>query len=124
MEFVIFIAFGEPDEPQFRENIAEFQRKALKEISDREDSKLECARLAPSSTNSQPWYFTHEGDVLHVFCSEAGFLRHKLLGSMNKIDMGIALAHLYLENAETFRFFRTEPGRTPEGYGYIGSINI
>ena len=124
MEFVIFIAFGIPEEAQFRKDTAEFQRKALTEISDQEDPRLECARLAPSSTNSQPWYFTHEDDLIHVFCSEAGFLRHKLLGSMNRIDIGIALAHLYLEKPEAFRFFHAEPQNKPKGYRYTGSIAL
>jgi nitroreductase len=124
MEFVIFIAFGIPEETQFRSGIAEFQRKSLAEIADLEEPRLECARLAPSSTNSQPWYFTHEGDTIHAFCCEAGFLRNKLLGNMNRIDMGIALAHLYLENAETFRFFSAEPKDIPKGYRYTGSVTL
>ena len=123
MEFVIFIAFGTPAEPLCREQ-KEFKRKPMAQISDREDPRLECARLAPSSTNSQPWYFTHQEDVIHVFCNEAGFLRHKLLGSMNRIDMGIALSHLYLENAETFRFFSEEPNDIPKGYRYTGSFTL
>lgn len=124
MEFVIFIAFGIPEENICRKELAEFLRKSLSEISDKEDPRLECARLAPSSTNSQPWYFTHEGDIIHAFCCEAGFLRHKLLGSMNRIDMGIALAHLYLENEDTFRFFSTEPKDIPKGHRYTGSLSI
>ena len=123
MEFVIFIAFGLPDESQWR-SLPEFRRKTLAEISDQEDPRLECARLAPSSTNSQPWYFTHEQNLIHAYCCEAGFLRHKMLGNMNRIDMGIALAHLYLENKETFRFFATEPANTPEGYRYTGSVSL
>lgn len=122
MEFVIFIAFGHPEEPAIRTELSQFQRKALVEISDREDSRLECARLAPSSTNSQPWYFTHEGEIIHAFCCEAGFVRHKLLGSMNRIDMGIALSHLYLENRNTFRYFTAEPESLPKGYRYCGSF--
>ena len=124
MEFVIFIAFGSPDEPQFRNSAAEFRRKALSEITDREDPRLECARLAPSSTNSQPWYFTHEENVIHAYCCEAGFLRHKFLGNMNRIDMGIALAHIYLENIDTFRFFETKPKNSPKGYRYTGSFSL
>ena len=124
MEFVIFIAFGIPEEMQFRRDASEFQRKALSEITDREDARLECARLAPSSTNSQPWFFTHEGATIHAFCSEAGLLRHKLLASMNRIDMGIALAHLYLENQATFRFFYAEPTDTPKGFRYTGSFTL
>ena len=121
MEFVIFLAFGTPAEPLERA-LSDFKRNPLGQISDQPDPKLECARLAPSSTNSQPWYFTHEGDLIHAFCCEAGFLRHKLLGSMNRIDMGIALAHLYLENRDTFRFFETKPLNIPKGYRYTGSI--
>lgn len=124
MEFVIFIAFGFPEEEQFRKSVSEFQRKTLAQISDQEDPKLECARLAPSSTNSQPWYFTHEEGVIHTFCSEAGFLRHKLLGNMNRIDMGIALAHLYLENRETFRYFQSIPKEAPKGFRYTGSCSL
>lgn len=124
MEFVIFIAFGIPEEESCRKELSEFQRKPLSEITDKEDSRLECARLAPSSTNSQPWYFTHEGDTVHAFCCEAGFLRHKLLGSMNRIDMGIALAHLYLENPDSFRFFEAEPKEVPKGYRYFGSLSL
>lgn len=123
MEFVIFIAFGEPAEPLDRE-LGDFKRNSLDKITDREDRKLECARLAPSSTNSQPWYFTHEGDVIHAFCNEAGILRHAMLGNMNRIDMGIALAHLYVENPDTFRFFEAAPKDTPKGYRYTGSIKF
>lgn len=123
MEFVIFIAFGKPAEPLCRER-SDFNRKSLAEITDVEDPRLECARLAPSSTNSQPWYFTHEGDHIHVFCNEAGILRHAMLGNMNRIDMGIALGHLYMENKETFRFFETTPKDTPKGCRYTGSIVI
>lgn len=124
MEFVIFIAFGVTEEILCRNSVEEFNRKALSEISDQEDHKLECARLAPSSTNSQPWYFTHEGKTIHAFRSEAGLLRHKLLENMNRIDMGIALSHIYLENQQTFRFFKKKPMHTPKGYQYTGSFTI
>lgn len=123
MEFVIFLAFGKPAEPLCRE-LSEFNRKPLTEIADRDDPRLECARLAPSSTNSQPWYFTHEGDTIHAFCCEAGLLRHALLGNMNRIDMGIALAHLYLENQISFRYFCIEPQDIPKGYRYTGSFTL
>ena len=123
MEFVILLAFGYPAE-DLRQNAGQFHRKALSEISDREDPLLEPARLAPSSTNSQPWFFTHEGDAIHAFCSRGGILKHKMLGTMNRIDMGIALAHLYVANSERFRFFQTENVNAPEGYAYTGSFAL
>ena len=124
MEFVIFIAFGHPEGKYLRENLTQFKRKPMTEITDREDPRLEPARLAPSATNSQPWYFTHEGETIHAFCSEAGLLRHKMLGNMNRIDMGIALAHLYITNPETFRFEYCPPANTPKGHRYTGSITL
>lgn len=123
MEFVILLAFGTPKEPLSRE-MRKFNRKTMAEISDREDKKLECVRVAPSSTNSQPWYFTHEGETIHAFRSEAGLLRHAMLGTMNRIDMGIALAHLYVENKESFRYFSAEPTQIPAGHCYTGSFTL
>ena len=123
MEFVILLAIGTPKESLPRDR-RKFMRKTMEEISDRFDERLECARVAPSSTNSQPWLFTHEGDVIHSFRSGAGILRHAMLGTMNKIDMGIALAHLYVENPDTFRYFIARPTQIPAGYSYSGSFSI
>jgi nitroreductase len=123
MEFVILLAFGTPKETLSKET-RKFNRKTMAEISDREDKKLECVRVAPSSTNSQPWYFTHEGETIHAFRSEAGLLRHAMLGIMNRIDMGIALAHLYVENKECFRYFTAEPTQIPAGHCYTGSFTL
>ena len=123
MEVVILLPFGTPKEPLPQEK-RKFSRKTMEEITDHPDTRLECARVAPSSTNSQPWYFTHEGQVIHAFRSEAGLLRHAMLGTMNRIDIGIALAHLYVENADTFRYFSAEPANLPEGFAYTGSITL
>lgn len=123
LEFVILLAFGHPAE-ELRQGAGDFRRKALSEIADREDPALEPARLAPSSTNSQPWYFTHEGDAVHAFCSKGGVLKHEMLGAMNRIDMGIALAHMYVANPHTFRFFHAPQTPAPEGYAYTGSFGV
>lgn len=125
MHFVILLAFGYPEEGEaLRQEPAQFRRRSLQEMSDREDVRLEPARLAPSSTNSQPWFFTHEGDTIHAFRSEAGLLRHKMLGTMNRIDMGIALAHLSVANPDTFRFYVAESKPALEGYSYCGSFTL
>jgi len=122
MEFVILLAFGYPAAPEYRQGPRDFNRRSLSQISDWEDPRLESARLAPSSTNSQPWFFTHKDDVIRAHCSQAGLLRHKTLGYMNRIDMGIALGQLYVANRETFRFFREEDPEVPKGYQYTGSV--
>ena len=124
MEFVILLAFGYPDGDAAKKGPSQIRRKSLAEIADREDPRLEPARRAPSSTNSQPWQFFHREQTIDAYCSQAGKLRHKLLGEMNKIDMGIALAHMYVENPDTFRFFREEDPPEYPDYGYIGSFTI
>lgn len=122
MEFVILLGFGYPEGEQYRK-LDQFQRKPMEEISDTDDARLEPARLAPSSTNSQPWYFTHGEDTIHAYCSRKGLIRHVGLGAMNRIDMGIALAHLYTANPDTFRFFRV-PAPAVKDCDYIGSFTL
>ena len=114
MKFVIMMAFGYPKGDQLRHDLKGFKRKSLEQIADRVDPKLEPARLAPSAVNSQPWYFTHEGNTIHVHCNKKG----------TRLDAGIALAHLYLTNEDSFRFFKAENVRKLNGYHYIGSCEL
>ncbi len=117
MKFVIMLAFGYPKGDPLRRDGKGFKRKTLDQISDVPDVRLEPARLAPSSVNSQPWYFTHEADTLHVYRGGRPIAEY-----MNSIDTGIALAHLYVTNEDTFRFQKLENAPPIAGYEYIGSI--
>ena len=114
MKFVIMLAFGYPKGDQLRHDLKGFKRKPLAQITDSVDSRLEPARLAPSAVNSQPWYFTHEGNAIHVHCSQKG----------SRLDAGIALSHLYVANEDTFRFFKAENVPAVTGYRYIGSCEL
>ncbi len=112
MQFVIMLAFGYPKGDQLRRELKDFKRKSLEQITDKADPRLEPARMAPSAVNSQPWYFTHEGDIIHVYCSKKG----------SRLDAGIALAHLYVTNMERFIFFKAAQPTDLPGYGYVGSV--
>ncbi len=114
MDFVILLAFGHPKGEQLRHAVTEFKRKSLERIADIADIKLEPARLAPSAVNGQPWYFVHGGSAVHLYCSRKG----------SRLDAGIALAHLYAANEETFRFFKTDAVPNMPGYRYIGSVEM
>lgn len=48
---------------------------------------LEMLRLAPSSTNSQPWRALVQGDTVHFYC--------KSKGPVSILDTGIGLCHFY-----------------------------
>ena len=114
MKFVILLAFGHPKGNPLRHDLKGFRRKSMEQITDRDDPMLEPARLAPSAVNSQPWYFAHQGDTIHVYCAKKG----------SRLDIGIALAHLYISNEESFRFFSAENVPEVAGHVYIGSVTI
>lgn len=122
-EFVILIAFGEVESELYRP-IEDFKRKSLDEISDSGNANLEVARLAPSSVNSQPWYFLEEDGHYNVYCEKLNFIKRKILGNLNKIDIGIALAHLYVANRKSFEFFKIDNPTQLKDYYYIGSFKI
>lgn len=123
LKFVMTMAFGKPKGEGKRSDALKFKRKHLTEISDSQDARLVPARLAPSSVNSQPWYFTHEGDVIHAYCAHKGLLS-KTLGNTNQIDVGIALAHMYVANEETFEFFIVDSPAPVKDHTYMGSFRI
>ena len=98
LEDVILLSLGEAEETLHRQKPGEFKRKKLDEISDIEGDNefLEPARLAPSATNNQPWYFTGNENEIKVYCARPNFIKARVLKKWNPIDMGIALYHLSL----------------------------
>jgi nitroreductase len=129
MKFVIAMAFGEPAEPLYRGENSEFKRLNIEEICNTKDKEsiIECARLAPSATNSQPWYFSVLEDQIHSYCKKSNIITAMIYEKMNKIDMGIALCHLWIgfqKEGKNIEFFSSEDARekAPKGYYYIGSI--
>ncbi|MBQ9026239.1 MAG: hypothetical protein IJ104_07700 [Methanobrevibacter sp.] len=120
-DFVILIAFGKSD--NLTRDVSKFKRKSLSEIADSPDEKLKPAQLAPSAVNSQPWYFTHTDEGFDVFKVKPNVLKRKIFGKWNDIDVGIALAHLYVSNPDTFEF-EVKNKEDIKGYSYIGSLKI
>ena len=82
---------------------------------------LEMARWAPSATNGQPWRAVVEGDSVHFY--EARSMKESPLGDIQKVDVGIALAHfdMTLEEAGVKGIYSfSDPGLpAPENTHYI-----
>ena len=82
---------------------------------------LEMARWAPSAGNRQPWRGVVVGDTVHFY--EAKSIKDSALGDVQKVDVGIALAHFDLtlgEEGHTGRFFQADPGLTcPDNVTYM-----
>ena len=121
-DFVIAISFGKSDD--LTRDLSGFKRKRLSEISDFEDDMLIPAQFAPSAINSQPWYFKHSDDGFDVYQVKQNILKRQVLKKWNPIDVGIALAHMYVTNPKTFRFDKKANFENINGYTYIGSIEI
>ena len=123
MKLAVMMAIGLPEGVPER-TPTDFRRKPMADMTDRPDDRLEALRLAPSATNSQPWYVTHAGDTLHLYREELGLIRQRTHGRMNKIDMGIGLCHLYVTHPESFCFTRVDNPPKADGQIYVGSVRL
>ena len=123
LKFVILIGFGKSDQSIHRE-LNEFKRKSIEEITDYPSEELECARLAPSAINSQPWYFKKNDEGYEVYSIKHNFIKARILGKLNPIDMGIVLAHLYISNPNTFKFEFSENCSELKGYTSFGNLSF
>lgn len=124
LKVAVMMAIGLPDEIPQRCGAADFKRKPMAELTDLPDMRLEVLRLAPSATNSQPWYVTHDGEQLHIWREELGLIKQRTHGRMNRIDMGIGLCHLYVAHPDTFRFVKVENPPVQAGQIYVGSVML
>ena len=82
---------------------------------------LGMARWAPSAGNKQPWRAVVSDDTVHFY--EAKSMKDSPLGDIQKVDVGIALAHFDLtmqEEGHNGHFAEVDPGiALPENVQYI-----
>ncbi len=87
---------------------------------------LEMARWSPSAANKQPCRAVVTGDTVHFY--ECKTFPENPRGDVQKLDIGIALAHFDLtmqEDGHSGRFTVDDPGIvTPKNVGYIISYNL
>jgi nitroreductase len=131
LAFVILLAFGNPKERLHRENVSEFPRKPLGEITDMKDADalLEPARLAPSAMNRQQWFFTGSGSTIHAYRAKSSFLTAFMFERMSKVSMGIAICHLWIAAKHfgkevEFIFDKKAQNNPPAGHDYVITIKI
>jgi nitroreductase len=103
-----------------------FIRKKINEIiveNTEADSLIEAARIAPSAVNLQPWIIGKTGSKYNFYIRPPKGMMEKLIKDMRHIDMGIAMAHLYIKaKAEALNVsFRFEGENIKQG-AYIASI--
>lgn len=126
MGFIIMLAFGKAAEPVHRENVSEFRRKKLSEITSIEgaDELLEAVRLAPSASNTQAWFFGGSPKEIIVSRVRLNPIRAAIYGKMNQIDIGIALCHLdlSLEHQGKTAVFDFRHSEAPAGFEFMARV--
>ena len=123
--YIIAISIGKPNRELYRFDENEFNRKQMNQITDKVDEKLKSIQFAPSAVNSQPWYITHGCDGLYnIYRKKVGLIKSKTIGKWNQIDIGIALAHVYIENRNTFEFYIDSNPQNLKNYIYEGTFKI
>jgi len=126
LEFVIMLGFGKTGNDVHRTANSEFRRKSLSDITSISgaDELLEPVRLAPSSSNTQPWFFSGDPGRIIISRVKLNIIRAAVYGRMNQIDAGIALCHLWLSldhqgRGVTFDF---EKMPVPNGYEFMVKV--
>lgn len=125
-EMVMAMSFGRPAEPLHRQNVSEFKRRTIEDISSVKgyDTIMEAARLAPSGLNNQSWYFTGEDGTIHAYAK-----RSLMAEKMNHINVGIALCHMWLaaehlsKKASILAPNQTSPAAI-KGYEHVASLRV
>ena len=128
--YCITLALGYPAEKEsFRESEEQFKRKPIEAycIGNAENDFLEpfiyYARLAPSAINAQPVVYEPDGSSIHVYRKKPLLSK---LEQMQRIDTGIALAHIFLyarEKGYHIDFYKGDKARHDK-YIYFLTLNI
>jgi nitroreductase len=126
LEYVIMLAFGRSTEPVHRHSVAEFKRGPVHDITDIKgsDAVLEAGRLAPSGMNNQSWYFTGGDGMIHAHSA-----RSLVTDAMNRVNLGIALCHMWLAAIHEgkkveFVIDRSVDAAPPKGYAYNATMML
>lgn len=124
LKYQICLAFGEANQNLYRKDVSAFKREPLESISKGEDNRIEAARLAPSATNSQPWFFECKKNIIHIYRRKNKGPKALIYDRLNIIDMGIALCHMKIAGEHEGRdfLFSQTPVKEKKGYHYIGNI--
>lgn len=120
-KIVCIISVGQPNEKytarprKSLEELTGLQTAALSELPEWQQRALECARLAPSAVNAQPWKFYVDGDTLAIKNTSWNF-------GFGMLDCGIAMLHMELGAAHcgVCGEWRITPGGAvfkPSAYG-------
>ena len=94
-DFCIMLAFGKTSMLP-RQDISEFKRLPIGDISNADNVVAQAARLAPSAMNSQPWKLDFTEGKITIRYFGRGITKLVLKNKLSKIDLGIVTRHIEL----------------------------
>ena len=100
---IITMTAGYPLKNDERKYPDGFLRKAVKDIlincdvPQPLDNLIEAARIAPSAVNQQPWLIEKIGNKYNFNLRKPNNLIEKMISDMRVMDIGIAMAHMYVQ---------------------------
>jgi hypothetical protein len=97
---VITMTVGHPKNTEPRTYPDDFNRKDVKDIivsGTAVDQFIEAVRIAPSAVNLQPWLIEKEDNKYNFFIRKPKNIMEKIIGKIRHIDIGIAMAHLFVK---------------------------
>ena len=100
LECFITMMAGMPNMDEKREYPNGFRRKAVEDIiigGAKPDKLIEAVRVAPSAVNRQPWLAKKVDDKYNLYLKSSKNPLDMIIGDMRRIDMGIAIAHLFVQ---------------------------
>ena len=100
LDCVITMTAGYPLKKEIRNYPNGFKRKQANEIvigNTTPDRFIEAARIAPSAVNLQPWLIEKTGTKYNFYLRPVKSIMEKMVAYMRHIDMGIAMAHVFIQ---------------------------
>jgi hypothetical protein len=126
---IITMTAGLPQKDEPRIYPEGFIRKSASEITigntAAEDSLIEVVRIAPSAVNLQPWLMEKAGNNYNFSIRPPKSMIEKLIKDMRYIDMGIAMAHLFIKaKADGANVSFSFEGKSSAQGGFIASAVV
>jgi len=97
---VITMTVGHPQNNEKRTYPKGFIRKQAKDIiigNTESDKLIEAVRIAPSAVNLQPWLIEKTDSKYSFYLRKPKNLIERMIPDMRLIDIGIAMAHLFVQ---------------------------
>jgi len=128
---IITMTVGYPLKNEERKYPDGFLRKTVKdilincEVPQPLDNLIEAARIAPSAVNLQPWLIEKTGSKYNFYIRAPKNLIERMISSMRVMDIGIAMAHMYVQaKADNLNVSFSFEDTTGKQSKFIGSVIV